>query len=293
MELGLHTPAVRWSPAMSIWCLRRGRVRFLALEASPRHVEAIPRVERGGEGLGWPIYGGRFSGGRWHAVRRAIAGDLALRRGGERAGAYGRGLGRLYRRGRGHRSGLARHGAHGAERRGVLWRCQGASNTWLCYSAHVLAPAEHPNLWIFLYGLCKISSLHLELPSSCEFQGEIGSGLEDMVAPSLVCLHSSTRDKTGVNSCQTVLDLVQTFPVSSLGNLAPFCYLDHVVLAPSNRWTLLISRLGLIFDLEKMWVTLLCPPLGGWFGVLEGSFCNISLTVFCRYINVLILWERV
>jgi hypothetical protein len=88
---------------------------------------------------------------------------------------------------------------------------------------------------ILLYGLCKISSLNLELPSSCEFHGEIRSGLEDMVAPSLVCLQCSTRDKTGVNSYQTVLALVQTFPVCSLGNLGPFCYLDHVVLAPSNR----------------------------------------------------------
>jgi hypothetical protein len=88
---------------------------------------------------------------------------------------------------------------------------------------------------ILPYGLCKISSLHLELPSSCEFQGEIGSGLGDMVAPSLVCRHCSNRDKTHVNSCQTVLALVQTFPVCSLGILAPFCYLDHVVLVPSNR----------------------------------------------------------
>jgi hypothetical protein len=88
---------------------------------------------------------------------------------------------------------------------------------------------------ILPYGLCKISSLHLELPSSCEFQGEIGSGLEDMVVPSLVCLHCSTRDKTGANSGQTVLAWFQTIPVCSLGNLAPFCYLDHVVLASSNR----------------------------------------------------------
>jgi hypothetical protein len=152
-------------------------------------------------------------------------------------GVYGRSLDWLYRRGRGrgHGFGLARRGARGAERRGVLWRCQGASNTWLCYSAQVLAPAKHPNVRILAYGLCKISSLHLELPSSCEFQGEIGSGLEDMVAPSLVGLHYSTRDKTGVNSCQTVLAWVQTFPVCSLGNLAPFCYLDQVVLAPVTR----------------------------------------------------------
>jgi hypothetical protein len=78
----------------------------------------------------------------------------------------------------------------------VLWRCQGASNTWPCYSTQVLAPAEQPNVRIFPYDLCKISSLHLELSSSCEFQGEIGSGLEDIVAPSLVCLHCSSHDKT-------------------------------------------------------------------------------------------------
>jgi hypothetical protein len=78
-------------------CLRRGIVRFLALEPSPRHAEAIPRVGRGEEWLGWPVYGGWVSGGRWHAVRRAIAGELALRRGGERAAVYGQGLGWLYR----------------------------------------------------------------------------------------------------------------------------------------------------------------------------------------------------
>jgi hypothetical protein len=258
VELGLRAPAVGWSPATSIRCLRRGRAQFRALEVSPRYAEAISRVGRGGEWLGWLIYGGRVWGGRWHAVRRAIAGELALRRGWERAGAYGRGLGWLYRRGRGHEHGfgLARHGAREDERRGVLWRCQGASNTWLCYPAQVLVPTEHPYVRILPYGLCKISSLHLELPSSCEFQGEIRSGLEDMVAPSLVCLHCSTRDKTHVNSCQTVLALVQTFLVCSLGILVPFCYLDHVVFAPSNRWTLLISRFGFIFDLEKMWVTL-------------------------------------
>jgi hypothetical protein len=29
-------------------------------------------------------------------------------------------------------AGLTRRGARGAERQGVLWRCQGASNTWPC-----------------------------------------------------------------------------------------------------------------------------------------------------------------
>jgi hypothetical protein len=256
VELGLRAPAVGWSPAMLIRCLRRGRVRFLALEASLRHAEVIPRVERGREWLGWLVYGGQVSGGRWHAMRRAIAGDLALRRGWERAGAYGRGLGQLYRRGAGTGSCLVRRGARGAERRGVLWRCQGASNSWLCYSAQVLAPAEHPNVWILPYGLCKISSLHRELPSSCEFQGKICPGLGDMRAPRWVCRHYSSRDKTDAKPCQTTPVWFQTSQGCALGSLATFCYLDHAVLAPSIRWTLLISRLGLIFDLEKTWVTL-------------------------------------
>jgi hypothetical protein len=88
---------------------------------------------------------------------------------------------------------------------------------------------------ILPYGLCKISSLHLELPSSCEFQGEICPGLGDMEAPSQCCRHCSTRDKIGVNSCQKVLALVQTFTVCFLGILAPFCQLDPMDLAPATR----------------------------------------------------------
>jgi hypothetical protein len=77
----------------------------------------------------------------------------------------------------------------------VLWRCQGASNTWLCSSAQVLAPAELQNMRIWPYFLCKISSWHLELASSCEFQGKICPGLQDMWSPSLVCLHCSPATK--------------------------------------------------------------------------------------------------
>jgi hypothetical protein len=87
---------------------------------------------------------------------------------------------------------------------------------------------------ILPYDLCKISSLHLELSCSCEFQGEIGSGLEDMVAPSLVCLHCSPRDKTDAKLCQTTLVWFQIFQGCALGSLATYCYLDHVVLAPPN-----------------------------------------------------------
>jgi hypothetical protein len=52
---------------------------ILALGASLRHVESIPRVGRGWGWLGWLVYGGGGSGGRWHAVYRANAGELLLR----------------------------------------------------------------------------------------------------------------------------------------------------------------------------------------------------------------------
>jgi hypothetical protein len=132
-------------------------------------------------------------------------------------------------------AGLWRDVGHAGRASGVLWRAQSASNTWSLLSALVLAPAEQPNVRISPYGLCKISSLHLGLPSSCKFQGKIGSGLEDMLAPSLVCLHCSSQDKTGANPCQTVLAWVQTLPGGSLDNLAPFCYLDPEVLVPLAR----------------------------------------------------------
>jgi hypothetical protein len=43
---------------------------------------------------------------------------------------------------------LARGGVRGAERRGVLGRRQGASNTWPFLSARVLALAVQPNVRI-------------------------------------------------------------------------------------------------------------------------------------------------
>jgi hypothetical protein len=50
-------------------------------------------------------------------------------------------------------------------------------------------------VWISPNVLCKISSWHLELASSCEFQAKIWPSLEDMVVPSLVYLHYSPATK--------------------------------------------------------------------------------------------------
>jgi hypothetical protein len=55
--------------------------------------------------------------------------------------------------------------------------CQGRSNTCSFPSALVQALAEQPNVRISPKVLCKISSLHLGLPSWCEFQVKIWSSL--------------------------------------------------------------------------------------------------------------------
>jgi hypothetical protein len=126
VELGLRVPAVGWSPATSIRCLRWGRVQSPALGASPRSIEAIPRVERGGEWLVWLVYGGRGSRGRWHLAHEANSGELELRLGQRRAGVYGRGQNGFYKRGRGHgrEVGAARGCARGRSTEGVLWRAR-------------------------------------------------------------------------------------------------------------------------------------------------------------------------
>ena len=77
--------------------------------------------------------------------------------------------------------------------------------------------------------------MYLGLPSSCEFQGKIGSGLGDLVAPSQWCRHCSSHHKTDVKPCQTVLVWFQNFQECALGNLAPFCYLDLKDLAPATK----------------------------------------------------------
>jgi hypothetical protein len=50
------------------WPLRRSRLRFLARGASPRCAQSSPRVGRGWERLCWPVYDGKGSSGRGHAV---------------------------------------------------------------------------------------------------------------------------------------------------------------------------------------------------------------------------------
>jgi hypothetical protein len=126
VELGLRAPAVDWSPTTSIRRLWWGRVQSLALGASPGSVEAIPRVGRGGEWLGWPVHGGRGLRGRWHLAHGAHSGELELGLGQWRAGVYGRGRDGFYksRRGRGRGVGTARGCARGRSAEGVLWRAR-------------------------------------------------------------------------------------------------------------------------------------------------------------------------
>jgi hypothetical protein len=105
------------------WLLRRGKVRFLARGASPRHARSLPRVGCGWEGLCWSVYGGGGSGGRGHAVRRAMpviwcSGEVESTRGSTveaLVGFIGAGASRR------HGHGSARRGAHRVGR----WACSG------------------------------------------------------------------------------------------------------------------------------------------------------------------------
>jgi hypothetical protein len=49
--------------------------------ASLNSEEARRGIRWGGGGLECPVHGGQGSGGRWHAVRRATSGELALGQG--------------------------------------------------------------------------------------------------------------------------------------------------------------------------------------------------------------------
>ena len=98
--------------------------------ASLSSEEASRGVRRGGGGLEWPVYSGWGSGGRWHAVPRANAGELVLGQGWSARGhTVEAGVGFIAA---GVGAGLTRRGACGVERRGMLWRCQGTSNMWSC-----------------------------------------------------------------------------------------------------------------------------------------------------------------
>jgi hypothetical protein len=101
-----------------------GDVKFgpRARGASRRSGEASRGIGWGGGGQEWPVYGGRGSGGRWHAVHRVIAGELALGRGWERAGVYCQGQGWLYSHGRGRGCGVG--AARRAQGRALLGRVE-------------------------------------------------------------------------------------------------------------------------------------------------------------------------
>jgi hypothetical protein len=86
---------------------------------------------------GLAVYGGLGLRGHWHTVLWAYAGELELGLGQGRAGVYGQGRGGFYShgQGRGRGVGMAWGYARGRSAEGVLWRRQGASNTWPCSSA--------------------------------------------------------------------------------------------------------------------------------------------------------------
>jgi hypothetical protein len=192
-------PMLGWSLATLIRRLRWGRVQFLALGASLRYAESIPRVGRGWEWLHWPVYCGGGSGGRWHALCRANTGDLVLRWGWERAGStteasagfIGAGAGG------GHGCGSVRRGAREVGR----WACSGTFRARQTRGGVLLpmfnsSPRSHSvNLG---KNLAQASSWHLWLSLVCEFQGKISPRSEDFRMPNLACLpvHSATKEMT-------------------------------------------------------------------------------------------------
>jgi hypothetical protein len=135
--------------------------------------------------------------------------------------------------------------------------------------------------------LCKIFSWHLGLASSCKFQGKICPRSQDMWAPSQVCRHCWSRDKTDVKPCQMVLARVQIFPGCAIARLATFCYLDQRVLAPAQMWTPLIFGLGVVLGLREILMALVCFPISELFWGFCWAFCNTSLNKFCSFTNTL------
>jgi hypothetical protein len=128
---------------------------------------------------------------------------------------------------------------HGTARAGPsTGACTGApervEHVGVCFCLCSNASRDHKRANL-AKGLVQISSWHLGLAIMCEFQWEICPKSQDMGAPSQCYRHCSTQDKTRIKSCQKVLALIQTFPVCSLGNLAPFCQLDLMDLAPATR----------------------------------------------------------
>jgi hypothetical protein len=113
--------------------LRRGRARFLALGASPRHVESIPRVGWGWGWLCWPVYGGRdrAAAGTPSPGQISCSSEVESARGSTAEASRGfidTGAGRR------HGRGLARCRARGVGR----WACSGAFRAHrTCGSVHL------------------------------------------------------------------------------------------------------------------------------------------------------------
>jgi hypothetical protein len=174
--------------------LRRGRARFPALGASPRHAEALSRVGRGGEWIGWPVYGGRFSA---TAGTPCAEQSLVNLRSDEVESERGRTVGALVGFiGAGVGTGLAWRGAvHAGSSAGA---CSGAPervehvSVSFCLCSNVCRDLKRANLAM---SLAQISSWHLGLAIMCESQWEICPSSQDMRTPNRGChtVHPETK----------------------------------------------------------------------------------------------------
>jgi hypothetical protein len=154
------------------WPLRRSRLRFLARGASLGRAHSSLRIGRGWERLGWPVYGGRGSGGRGHVAPGQTTASLAPVRFERARKSVVDTWGGFIGAGAGHGVGWP----FGATR-GTRGRARACSDELRARRTRdsLLLPVFFPllsgqNVRILPYRQWEISSLHLELPSSCEFQ---------------------------------------------------------------------------------------------------------------------------
>jgi hypothetical protein len=174
--------------------LQRGRARILALGASPRHVEASSRVVRGGEWLGWPVYGGRVSAAAGTTCTEQSPVNL-------RSGEVESERGRMVEASVGFiGAGVGTDSAwRGAARTGSsIGACSGTPEcvehvgVCFCLCSNVCRDRKRANLAM---SLAQISSWHLGLALMFEFQWKIRPSSEDMWTPNRGChtIHPETK----------------------------------------------------------------------------------------------------
>jgi hypothetical protein len=129
-------------------------------------------VGQGWEGLSWPVYGGSGSGARGHGAHGQTAASLAPVRFERPRKSVVDAWGGFIGAGASHGVGWPFGATRGTRGRARACSCELRARRT---RGSLLLPVFFPllsgqNVRILPYRLWEISSLHLELPSSCEFQ---------------------------------------------------------------------------------------------------------------------------